>query len=112
MIHPHINVVVVELDIANPRVMRNLIDTGNSVDVLFVITLKKMTLLDKSLLKVETPLHGFTGNIVELIGTIALDVTFRTLPKAVTIKVSFLVVECPFVYHTIKGAQHCTTFKQ
>ncbi|KAL5571858.1 hypothetical protein UlMin_021455 [Ulmus minor] len=109
LIHPHIDALVVELDIANHIVIRNLIDTGSSVDVLFVNTLKKMTLLDKSLQKVETPLLGFTRNIVEPTGTIVLDVTFRTLPKAVTIKVNILVVECPSVYHTIirRPTLHC-----
>ena len=50
---------------------------------------------------VETLLHGFKGNIVEPTSTIVLDVTFGTLPNVVTIKVTFLVVEFPFVCHTI-----------
>ena len=45
LIHPYIDAVVVELDIANHRVMWNLIDTGSLAYVLFV----KMTLIDKSL---------------------------------------------------------------
>ncbi|KAL5573446.1 hypothetical protein UlMin_023043 [Ulmus minor] len=103
LIHPYIDVVVVELDIANHRVIRNLVDMASSTDVLFVDTLKKMTLLDKSLQKVEMPLCGFTGNIVEPRSTIALEVTFGTLPNAVTVKVNFLVVECLSVYHAIIG---------
>ena len=38
LIHPHIDAVVVELDIANHRVMRNLINIGSFMDVLFVNT--------------------------------------------------------------------------
>ena len=65
LIQLHIDTVVVELDIANHRVTRNLIDIGSSADVLFANTLEKTTLLDKSSQKVETPLLGFIGNIVE-----------------------------------------------
>ena len=50
--------------------MRNLIDIGSLVDILFVNTLIKMNLIDKSLQNVETPLHSFTGNKVEPMGTI------------------------------------------
>ena len=83
--------------------MRNLFETGSSVDVLFLNTLSKMNLINKSLQKLETLLCGFTSNIVEPTGTIALDVTFGTLPNAVTVKTNFLIVECPSIYHTIIG---------
>ena len=75
---------------------------GSSSNVLFIKTLDKMTLIEKCLQKVETPLRSFLGNIVELVETIPLDVTFETF-NTVTIKVNFLVVECPSVYHTIIG---------
>ena len=76
---------------------------GSSIDVLFVNTLSNMTLIDKSLQKVETLLLSFTGNVVESSRTITLDVTFGTLLNALIVKVNFLVVEFPSVYHTIIG---------
>ena len=42
LIHPHIDVLVVTLSVANGKIFRILIDTGSSADILFVSVFRQM----------------------------------------------------------------------
>ena len=55
------------------------------------------------LLPSDTPLVGFGGTKVFLVGTITLPVTIKTYPQQLTREVNFLVVDCSFAYNTIIG---------
>ena len=44
LIHPHMDTLVVTLSVANGKVFRILIDTGSSVDILFVSAFRQMNI--------------------------------------------------------------------
>ncbi|KAM1481228.1 hypothetical protein ACFX2I_028277 [Malus domestica] len=56
-------------------------------------------LLDRSI----SSLISFSGDIVQLLGSIHLPFTIGTGPYIATITINFLVVDCPTVYSVIFG---------
>ncbi|KAL5575413.1 hypothetical protein UlMin_017112 [Ulmus minor] len=98
---PHGDALVVELEIAKHKVMRNLIDGGSSADILFTRAFSQLKLPDKTLKPVKNPLRGFSGNEVMPLGRITSKVVFGTAPCQSLVGVNFLVVDSPSVYNTI-----------
>ncbi|KAM1304506.1 hypothetical protein ACFX2I_021903 [Malus domestica] len=56
-------------------------------------------LLDRSI----SPMISFSGDIVQLLGSIHLPFTIGTGPYTATITTNFLVVDCPTAYNVILG---------
>ncbi|KAL5580895.1 hypothetical protein UlMin_013337 [Ulmus minor] len=83
--------------------MRNLIDNGSSVDIIFARALDQLDLPDKTLRPVKNNLRDFAGNEVVPLGQISLRVTFGTFSKCVTVNINFVDVDSPSVYNTIIG---------
>ena len=77
---PHGDALVVELEIAKHKVMRNLIDGGSSADILFTRAFSQLKLPDKTHKPVKNPLRGFSGNEVMPIDRITLKVVFGAAP--------------------------------
>ncbi|KAL5555505.1 hypothetical protein UlMin_037741 [Ulmus minor] len=102
---PHGDALVVELEIAKHKVMRNLIDGGSSADILFTRAFSQLKLPDNTLKPVKNPLWGFSGNEVMPLGQIKLKVVFGTAPCQSSVGVNFLVVDSPSVYNTIIGRE-------
>lgn len=63
---------VITTEIDEYDVKRVLIDSGSSIDVLFLEALKKMGRSENELKKVNFPLIGFTSNSTYLVGFITL----------------------------------------
>ncbi|KAL0423354.1 UNVERIFIED_CONTAM: hypothetical protein Sradi_0870200 [Sesamum radiatum] len=102
---------VIKMDVANFLVHKGLIDNGSSVDIFFMDLLRKMEMTIASLRPLSTPLIGFGGSKVILLGSIDLPVSIGTKPKRKTMMVKFLVVEMTFAYNIILGQLGLNLFK-
>ena len=76
---------------ANSKVLRVLVDIGNSADILFKKALKQLRIGGAQMLHVKTPLYGFVGDCLYTKGTITLPTTFGEAPTQMTRIVEFLV---------------------
>jgi hypothetical protein len=69
---PHIDVMVIETNLAGWTLTRILVDTGSSTNILFASTFDNMK-LDRNLLQPpRRPLYGFRGKQVKAIGKITV----------------------------------------
>ncbi|GAA0167515.1 hypothetical protein LIER_22433 [Lithospermum erythrorhizon] len=72
---------------------RMLVDTGSTVDILYLRAYDKHGLSRKHLKPVATPLTGFTGQSIHPIGIADLDVTVGKGSRMVTVRAFFWVVD-------------------
>ncbi|CAL2257394.1 unnamed protein product [Prunus armeniaca] len=98
-------------DIADFDVGRILIDSGSLVNVLFADTFAGLEIERQSLNKDITPLLSFSGDVVELIGSIQLPFAIGTSPRRAFVYTHFLVVDCPTAYNAIIGRPALTRMK-
>ncbi|XP_019178297.1 PREDICTED: uncharacterized protein LOC109173512 [Ipomoea nil] len=77
----HRDALVIAMDVNGVVVRRILVDTGSSVNVLYLETFAKMGLTREQLNPVKTPLAGFTGDSVEAEGSIILPVEVGSYPR-------------------------------
>ncbi|VFQ98265.1 unnamed protein product [Cuscuta campestris] len=70
----HNDPLVITMDINGVDVARVLVDTGSSVNILYLETFQKLRLCRTQLEPLKTPLSGFTGDTVEAEGSIVLPV--------------------------------------
>jgi hypothetical protein len=87
------------------RVKRVLIDTGNSVDIMYKSTFDQIGLLVMDLSPMLTPLISFSGDTLYSLGIILLEVQFRSQSCSLTLKLTFLVVETSSAYNAILGRE-------
>ncbi|VFQ82110.1 unnamed protein product, partial [Cuscuta campestris] len=99
----HNDPLIITMDINGADVARVLVDTGSSVNVLYLDAFKKLK-LDRSMLRpLQTPLSGFTGASIEAEGQITLPVTLGSGNKIVTKQMRFVVVDIKCVHNAILG---------
>ncbi|KAM1496142.1 hypothetical protein ACFX13_031214 [Malus domestica] len=103
IIYLHNDPLIVEPYIANFEVRRILVDTGDSVNILFVEAFRAFNVAEHLLDRLISPLISFFGDIVQPIGSIHLPFTIGTCPYTATITTNFLVVDCPTTYNVIFG---------
>ena len=101
--HPHDDVIVITLFIADYTTRRVLVDNGSSVDILYYPAFQQMRLGRDQLCLVNSPLVGFRGMKVQLVGIITLSMVVGAYPKQITKEVNFLVVDCSSSYNAIIG---------
>ncbi|XP_031096901.1 uncharacterized protein LOC116001150 [Ipomoea triloba] len=89
---PHRDALVIALDVSGIVVRRVLVDTGSSVNVLYLDVFEKLGLDRDRLIPVKTPLVGFTGDSVESKGSIRLPVEIGTYPNLRNLEMEFVVV--------------------
>ena len=70
-----------------------------------------MNLRRDQLCLVHSPLVGFDGMKVQLVGTITLPVVVGAHPQQVTRNVNFLVVDCSSSYNAIIGRSTLNSWK-
>ncbi|VFQ62952.1 unnamed protein product [Cuscuta campestris] len=97
----HNDPLVITMDINGADVGRVLVDTGSSVNVLYLETFKKLKLDRSQLEPLQTPLSGFTGATIEAEGTITLPVELGTGSKVVSKRMKFVVVDIHCVHNAI-----------
>ncbi|KAG7559356.1 Integrase catalytic core [Arabidopsis thaliana x Arabidopsis arenosa] len=96
---PHDDALVITLDVANFEVLRILIDTGSSVDLIFLGTLERMGISRADIVGPPSPLVAFTSESAMSLGTIKLPVLAKNVSKIV----DFVVFDKPTAYNIILG---------
>ncbi|KAG7547679.1 Retrotransposon gag domain [Arabidopsis suecica] len=94
---PHDDALVITLDVANFEVTRCLIDTGSSVDLIFLSTLQRMGISKADIIGPPAPLVAFTSDTSMSLGNIKLPVLAAGVPKIV----EFIVFDrlgTPWIY--------------
>ena len=99
--HPHDDAIVITLLIVDYSTRRVLVDNGSSTDILYYLAFQQMELRRNQLRPVYSPLVGFGGMKVQLMGTITLPVVVGAYPQQVTRDVNFLMVDCSSSYNAI-----------
>ncbi|KAG7588764.1 Integrase catalytic core [Arabidopsis suecica] len=87
------------VDVANFEVTRCLIDTGSSVDLIFLSTLQRMGISKADIIGPPTPLVAFMSDTSMSLGNIKLPVLAAGVPKIV----EFIVFDRPAAYNIILG---------
>ena len=109
--HPHDDAIVITLLIVDYTTRKVLVDNGSSADILYYPAFQQMRLgRDQSRL-VNSPLVGFGGMKVQLVGTITLLVVVKAYPQQITKKVNFLVVDYSSSYNLIIGRPTLNSWK-
>ena len=89
---------------ANTDVRRVLIDTGASCDIMYTSMFKTLQLTEKNLSPyVGSELYGFNDSYTQPWGYVQQLVTFGEKEAKKTIKIPFLVIDCPSLYNCIIG---------
>jgi len=89
---------------ANTDVRRVLIDTGASCDIMYTSLFKTLQLMEKNLSPyVGNELYGFNSLSTQPWGYVELLVTFGEKETKKTIKIPFMVIDCPSLYNCIIG---------
>ena len=81
------------------------------MNILYYPTFQQMNLRRDQLRLVHSPLVGFGGMKVQLVGTITLPVVVGAHPQQVTRNVNFLVVDCSSSYNAIIGRSTLNSWK-
>ncbi|XP_031101853.1 uncharacterized protein LOC116005756 [Ipomoea triloba] len=96
---------VVTIDINGVDVQRVMVDTGLSVNVMYLDVSQKLQLDRSELTAVRTPLFGFTGAMIHPEGVVRLPVEVGTVPKVLRVMMEFVVVDLACVHNVILGRQ-------
>ncbi|VFQ92169.1 unnamed protein product [Cuscuta campestris] len=99
----HNDPLVITMDMGGVDVSRVLVDTGSSVNVLYLDAFKKLKLCRTRLEPLKTPLSGFTGDSVEAEGSILLTCELGTGDQVVQKQMRFVVVNINCVHNAILG---------
>lgn len=103
ILYPHKDVLVISVDVASKRFNRILIDTRNSVDVMFKSTLDNVGIAGLRLESTNTSLKGFIGGRLIPLGVVELPVTIGTSPFQKIVMLDFVVVNEDNPYQIILG---------
>ncbi|XP_074297786.1 uncharacterized protein LOC141628559 [Silene latifolia] len=95
----HDDALTITLSIGNCTVRKALVNTGSSVNLIMLETLKTMGFDKENLIKKSIPLVGFSGEIAHSVG----EITIPTYIEAVNKLVRYLVIEGPTTYNVILG---------
>ncbi|KAG2671097.1 hypothetical protein I3760_14G117700 [Carya illinoinensis] len=101
--YPNDDALVATLLITNYTTHQILINNGSSANVLFWDVFWKMGLMQYKLSSAPSPLKGFSGEPIQLKGTIVLPVTTRSTPYSLMLMEDFLIVKAISSYKAILG---------
>ena len=109
--HPHDDVIVITLTIANYTTRRVLIDNRSSACTLYYPTFQQMRINKELLRLVNVPLIGFGGMKILPAETISLPIVVGSYSQQINMEVNFLVVDCSFSYNAIIGQPTLKSWK-
>ncbi|XP_074300534.1 uncharacterized protein LOC141631812 [Silene latifolia] len=95
----HDDALTITLSIGNCTVRKALVDTGSSVNLIMLETLKTLGFDKENLIKKSVPLVGFSGETAHSVG----EITIPTYIEGVNKLVRYLVIEAPTTYNVILG---------
>ncbi|GAV80414.1 LOW QUALITY PROTEIN: hypothetical protein CFOL_v3_23875, partial [Cephalotus follicularis] len=96
----HDDPVVVTLQVEMKRI---LIDSGNSMDILYKHAFDQLRIPTDQLRPMKTPLVGFVGEMVHPRGSIDLPVVAGMTTIQTQVQMTFLVIDTPSPYNAIVG---------
>ncbi|RWW42743.1 hypothetical protein BHE74_00051670 [Ensete ventricosum] len=91
----HDDALVIIACIANARVRHIMIDTGSSVDILYLDAFQKLRMTNRDHVPMTSTLIGFTRDTITPVGVATLPMTFDDEPRTKTFMVPFMVVNLP-----------------
>ena len=100
---PHDDPLIIMLKIEGFNTRRVLVDSGSSVDIMYMTTYQQLRLDLKKLRPFNFPLFSSSGDRIYPRGIVSLSVAARTHPTQVTNQVDFLIINCPSSYNVILG---------
>ena len=80
-----------------------MVDSGSSVNVMYMECFNQMGLGPKQLLASLELLYGFNGDAVIPMRRIRLPLTVRDSNRQATILIDFLIINCPSAYNVVLG---------
>ncbi|XP_074266931.1 uncharacterized protein LOC141590223 [Silene latifolia] len=95
----HDDALTITLSIGNCTVRKALLDTGSSVNLVMLETLKTMGFDKENLVKKSVPLVGFSGETPHSVG----EITIPTYIEGINKLVRYLIIEGPTTYNVILG---------
>ena len=101
--HPHDDLLVIRVVVANKTVHRVLFDNGSSADIIFASAFDKMGIGREKLEPVNAHLRGFFGERVLPLGSVQFVVTLGDPPCKAKTTTKFLIVEAPSAYNMLLG---------
>ncbi|XP_074355648.1 uncharacterized protein LOC141695289 [Apium graveolens] len=111
LIEGHQDALVITTRVGNNTVKKMLVDNGSSVDVLYHQAFSRMDIGDRRLENSRTPLYGFTGNEVHVVGTIDMPVLFGSPPCQVWKVIKFHVISASSSFNAILSRTTITALK-
>ena len=109
--HPHDDALVVSIRVEDYNTYRVLVDNESSIDILYYPAFQQMRLEREQLIPTNTPLVGFRGIRVYSLGTVTLLMMVEDYSQQITKDVTFLVIDCSFVYNAILGQPTLNSWK-
>ncbi|VFQ96674.1 unnamed protein product [Cuscuta campestris] len=100
---PHRDALVITIDIMDLLIHKTLVDTGSSVNIMYMDTYKALGLTRDELSPIKTPLTGFTGDSIESEGVITLPVEIGDTKATRKLDMEFVVVGIIFNTNIILG---------
>ena len=85
-------------------------DIGSSVDIIFKSAIDQL-LIEPRITPCDTPLVGFTGDMVIPNSIITFSVTIGKVPHRVVHMIDFLIIDHPGAYNIILGRPFLATTK-
>ncbi|XP_073131434.1 uncharacterized protein [Henckelia pumila] len=107
----HNDALIISATISNFSVKKILVDSGSSADIIFHDAFVKLGISNAQLTPVNTPLVGFSGEIIEALGEETLPLSLGSYPKRSTKMVKFLVVKYSSAYNVILGRPSLNIFQ-
>ncbi|VFQ77719.1 unnamed protein product [Cuscuta campestris] len=89
---PHRDALVITIDIMDLLIHKTLVDTGSSINIMYMDTYKALGFTRDELSPIKTPLTGFTGDSIEPEGVITLPVEIGDTKATRKLDMEFVVV--------------------
>ncbi|KAL0341499.1 UNVERIFIED_CONTAM: hypothetical protein Scaly_1812500 [Sesamum calycinum] len=105
------NALVILGTLSNFWVKNVLVDNGSSADIIFYNAYIQLRIKNDQLQKVNTPLTGFSGQMINSLGEVILPLSLGSYPKWFTEMVKFFVFKAPSTNNIILGRPSLILFR-